>query len=84
MLSANETADRNAFYFVEGLNYVPNSCLEVVWRQLGYEMKWLDQQICDSSDRALVRLMGTMNRYVPIAGWMRRTFRKRTVCLRKS
>jgi SAM-dependent methyltransferase len=32
-LSADEVADRNAFFFVEGLNYVPNSCYEVVWRK---------------------------------------------------
>lgn len=82
-LSADETADRNAFYFVEALNYVPNSCYEVVWTQLNYEWKWLDQEFADTSDRQLVRLLGKLMHLLPIIGWMNRTFNGRRVCLKK-
>jgi SAM-dependent methyltransferase len=82
-LSANETADRNAFYFVDGLNYVPNSCYEVVWRQLGYEYKWIDQEIFDTHEQVFVRLVGRLNRALPFIGWMSRTFYSRQVWLTK-
>jgi SAM-dependent methyltransferase len=82
-LSADETADRNAFYFVEGLNYVPNSCYEVVWQRLGFDYKWIDQENFDTSERALVRLVGTLNRVFPFIGWANRTFHTRRVFLKK-
>lgn len=82
-LSADEIADRNAYYFVEGLNYVPNSCYEVVWRSLGYEYKWIDQENFDTSERALVRMVGKLNRVLPFIGWLNRSFHTRRVLLRK-
>lgn len=82
-LSAAETADRNAFYFVEGLSNVPNSCYEVVWAQLGYYYKWIDQENFDTSQRALVRAIGKVNRVLPAIGWANRTFHTRRVYLRK-
>ena len=52
-LSADETVDRNAFYFVEGLNYVPNSCYKVLWQRPGYEYKWIDQENFDTNEQAV-------------------------------
>jgi SAM-dependent methyltransferase len=82
-LSADEVADRNAFRFVENLNYVPNSCYEAVWRTLGYEFRWLDQEYWDTSHRAVGRVLGKINRALPFMGWLNRTFRHRTVLLIK-
>ena len=82
-LSANEIADRNAYYFVESLNYVPNSCYEVVWRQLGYKFKWMDQENFETSERAFVRMIGHLNRALPFFGWLNRTFHTRRVLLCK-
>ena len=82
-LSADEVADRNAVYFVERLIYVPTSCYEAVWRQLGYKYKWLDQERLDTSGRSLVRVVGRLNRVLPFVGWLTRTFRARMVLLTK-
>jgi len=82
-LSAIETADRNASYYVESLNYIPNSCYQSVWNKLGYEYKWIDQENFDSSERVLVRLLGRVNRFFPILGWINRTFYMRRVWLKK-
>ena len=82
-LSADEVADRNAHYFVEALNYIRNSCYEVVWRRLGYDYKWIDQENFDTSERALVRQVGRLNRVLPLIGWLNRTFHTRRVLLRK-
>jgi hypothetical protein len=74
-LSADEVADRNSFYFVEALNYVPNSCYEVVWQRLGYDYKWVEKEYLDTSERALLRIIGKFNRMLPLIGWLGRTFR---------
>jgi SAM-dependent methyltransferase len=83
-LSADETADRNAFYFVEGLNYIPNSCYEVVWDRLNYEWKWIDQECADASESRSLRVIGKLMRILPPIGWLSRTFRSRHVYLRKT
>lgn len=82
-LTANETADRNAYYFVEGLNYVSSSCYKVVWDALGFDYKFVDQENFDTSERSLVRVIGQMNQILPIFGWLNRTFHTRRVYLRK-
>lgn len=82
-LSADETANRIACYFVEGLNYVPSSCYEVVWAQLVYVWKWIDQENFDTSERAIVRMLGKLNRALPVIGWLNRSFHTRRVYLRK-
>jgi len=81
--SADEVADLNAYYFIEGLNYVPNSCYEVVWRRLGYDFEWIDQENFDTSQRRLVRGIGKLNRALPLIGWLNRTFHTRRVLLRR-
>jgi hypothetical protein len=82
-LSAGETANRNALYFVEGLNYVPNSCYEVVWQHLGYQWRWIDQEYFDTSDRVIGRMVGKLLRVLPFLIWVDRTFRTRRVFLKK-
>lgn len=82
-LSSKETADRNAYFLVEALNYVPNSCYHSVWPKLGYEYQWIDQQNFDTSERQLVRLIGRINRVFPLLGWLNRNFHTRRVWLRR-
>ena len=82
-LTADETADRNAYYYVGSLNYVPNSFYKVIWKTLGYEYKWIDQEIWDSSERIKNRWIGKMNRVLPVFSWIRRTFVTRRVALKK-
>lgn len=82
--SADETADRNAFYSVSSLNYVSNSCYESIWHQLGYQYFWIDQENFDTSGRFLVRLIGKCNRFLRLPGWLNRTFHTRRVLLIKS
>jgi SAM-dependent methyltransferase len=82
-LTADETADRNAFYFIDGLNYAPNSCYQVIWKQLGYEYKWIDQETFDTHEHTVVRMIGKLNLALPLIGWISRTFFTRQVLLRK-
>lgn len=82
-LTADETARRNAFYFVDGIKYVPNSCYEVIWEELGFNWKWIDQENFDTSHRKFVRAVGKVNRSLPLIGWLNRTFHTRRVMLEK-
>lgn len=82
-LSADETADRNAFFAVEGLNYVPTSLYKVVWKRLGFEYKFVHQAFFDTHNRGLVRVVGNLNRVLPFIGWMYCLGRSRIVCLTK-
>lgn len=82
-LTATETADRNAFYFVEGLNYVPNSFYRVVWDRIGFNHKFVEQEQFETSKRSLTRLIGLANRFFPAIGWLYRTFHMRIVWLQK-
>ena len=83
-LSANETADRNAFYYVEALNYVTSSCYKVVWGKLGFRYKWVTQEVFDSHARIGGRIIGRLNRIFPIIGCLYRIFRARYVYLQKA
>ncbi len=82
-LSADETADRNAFYFVEGLRYVPNSLYRVVWERIGFDYRFLEQELFTTSAKQLTRGIGRLNGILPVPGWLYRTFRSRIVMLRK-
>jgi SAM-dependent methyltransferase len=82
-LSASETADRNAWYAIEALNYVPTSCYKVVWKRLGFDYKFVEQQFFDSSIHPRRRLIGKINRSIPIFAWVYRTFLTRVVYLKK-
>ena len=82
-LSADETADRNAFFAVEKLNYVPSSFYKVVWKKLGFEYKFVHQAFFDSHERSLVRAVGKLNRMFPFIGWVYCLVRSRFVYLTK-
>lgn len=82
-LSAIETARRNTFRFVENLNYINNSCYEVVWGNLGFDWKWIGQESFDTNSRRLVRWAGRLNRVFPVICWTVRTFVTRRVLLKR-
>lgn len=82
-LSADETADRNIVFFVGSLRYIPNSFYRVVWKRLGFEWQWTDQEHFDTSPRRALRVLGRLNRVFPILAWFNQTFHGRHVCLRK-
>ena len=78
--TADEVADRNAFYYVSSLNYVPSSLYKVVWKRLGYQHYWVESENWLASQRSLIRSIGSMSRALPIIGWLYRTFHTR-MCL---
>lgn len=82
-LPADEAADRNIMFFVGSLRYIPNSFYRVVWPRLGFEWQWTDQEHFDTSPRSAVRVIGRLNRFLPILEWLNRTFNGRRVCLKK-
>ncbi|HYN78188.1 MAG TPA: hypothetical protein VES73_10395, partial [Lamprocystis sp. (in: g-proteobacteria)] len=82
-LSANETADRNALYFVEGIRYVPNSCYQVVWQRIGYRYQWIDVAFFDTIQRPAARLIALALRRLPLICWLSRTLITRRVLLQK-
>ncbi len=57
-LSADETADRNAFFAVEALNYVPNSCYRVMWKKLGFSYRFVEREFFQSHGRQVMRFLG--------------------------
>jgi SAM-dependent methyltransferase len=82
-LSATETARWNAFRFVENLNYINNSCYEVVWGELGFDWRWIDQESFDTNHRRIIRWAGRLNRVLPLICWASRTFITRRVMLER-
>jgi len=79
-LSADETADYNAFFASEATRYVPTSCYRVVWKEIGFEYRFAEQEFFDGHVRSSMRMIGRLGR--PVA-WIYRTFRSRVVYLRK-
>jgi SAM-dependent methyltransferase len=79
-LSADETADYNAFFASEATRYVPTSCYRVVWKEIGFEYRFAEQEFFDGHVRSSMRMIGRLGR--PVA-WLYRTFRSRVVYLRK-
>jgi SAM-dependent methyltransferase len=79
-LSANETADHNAYFVTDATRYVATSCYRVMWKALGYEYRFAEQEFFDTHPRSSMRLIGRL-------GWpamvLYRTFRSRIVHLRK-
>jgi len=82
-LSADETADRNALYFVERLRYVPTSCYRILWKTVGFDYRFLTQEYFDGHRRGVLRVAGRLNRAVPILGWLYRLLQARQIYLRK-
>ncbi len=79
--SADETADRNAYYASEALRYLPNSFYRVIWKKLGFEYRFAEQEFFDGHARSSMRMIGTLG---PPIAWLYRTFRGRVVYLRKA
>ena len=65
-LTANETADHNVFFYVKCTHYVPTSCYKVVWKKLGFEYRFVSQEYFDSHRRQVMRIVGSLNRVLPI------------------
>lgn len=82
-LSAIETARRNTVRFVENLNYINNSCYEIIWEELGFDWKWIDQESFDTNSRQIIRWAGRLNRVFPLICWISRTFVTRRVLLKR-
>ena len=82
-LNSTKTARWNTFRAVENLNYISNSAYKVIWEDIGFEWKWLTQDSLDFHSRPIVRLIGRLNRALPIFGWCLRAFFSRKVLLRK-
>ena len=79
-LSADETADDNAFFVTEATRYVTTSCYRVVWKRIGFEYRFAEQEFFDGHRRRTMRVIGRLGRP---AMSLYRTFRSRVVYLRK-
>ena len=79
-LSADETADHNAYFAVDALRYVPTSCYRVAWKRIGFEYRFAEQEFFDGHTRSSMRMIGRLGRP---AMWLYRTFRSRIVYLHK-
>jgi SAM-dependent methyltransferase len=79
-MSADETADHNAYFVTDATRYVATSCYRVMWKAIGFEYRFAEQEFFDTHPRASMRMIGKL-------GWpamcLYRTFRSRIVCLRK-
>jgi hypothetical protein len=79
-LSADETADHNAYFVTDATRYIATSCYRVMWQQIGWQYRFAEQQFFDSHPRPSMRMIGKL-------GWpamvLYRTFRSRIVQLRK-
>jgi SAM-dependent methyltransferase len=79
-LSADEVADHNAYFVTDATRYIATSCYRVMWKQIGWEYRFAEQEFFDSHPRASMRAIGKL-------GWpamvLYRTFRSRIVHLRK-
>jgi SAM-dependent methyltransferase len=78
--SADETADHNAYFVTDATRYVATSCYRVMWKAIGFECRFAEQEFFDSHPRQSMRMIGRL-------GWpamcLYRTFRSRIVHLRK-
>jgi SAM-dependent methyltransferase len=79
-LSADETADHNAYFMTDATRYVSTSCYRVMWKALGFEYRFAEQQFFDTHPRSSMRMIGKLGRP---AMTLYRTFRSRIVHLRK-
>jgi SAM-dependent methyltransferase len=79
-LTADQTADHNAYFVTDATRYIATSCYRVMWKEIGFEYRFAEQEFFDSHPRQSMRLIGKL-------GWpamvLYRTFRSRIVHLRK-
>lgn len=80
-VSPTEAAERAVLYFHSGLKYVSSAGYAILWRRLGYQYRFVDQEYFDTHWRGSLRTLGKLNRVVPIFGWLKRVFRVRHVLL---
>lgn len=79
-LSADETADDNAFFAINATRYVPSSCYRVLWRRVGFDFRFAEQEFFDGHPRSSMRQLGKLG---GVVAWLYRTFRARVVYLQK-
>jgi SAM-dependent methyltransferase len=79
-LSADQTADHNAYFVTDATRYVSTSCYRVMWKQIGFEYRFAEQEFFDTHARPSMRMIGKLGRP---AMSVYRTFRSRIVHLRK-
>jgi SAM-dependent methyltransferase len=79
-LTPDEVADHNAFFVTDATRYVATSCYRVMWKQIGFQYRFAEQEFFDTHTRASMRAIGRL-------GWpamcLYRTFRSRVVHLYK-
>jgi SAM-dependent methyltransferase len=80
-LSADETADHNAFFASDATRYISTSCYRVIFKEIGFEYQFVEQEFFDGHIRSSMRLIGRLGGRP--AMWLYRTFRARIVYLRK-
>lgn len=79
-LSADQTADDNTYFMSDATRYLSTSCYRVMWKTIGFEYRFAEQEFFDTHRRASMRMMGRLGR--PAMG-LYRAFRSRIVHLRK-
>jgi SAM-dependent methyltransferase len=79
-LSADEVADHNAYFVTDATRYVATSCYRVMWKQIGFQYRFAEQEFFDSHARASMRMIGKLRWPAMV---LYRTFRSRVVLLRK-
>lgn len=79
-LSADETADHNAYFVTEATRYISTSCYRAMWKEIGFQYRFAEQEFFDSHVRPSMRVIGKLGRP---AMCLYRTFRSRIVHLRK-
>jgi SAM-dependent methyltransferase len=78
--SADEAADDDAYFAIDSTRYVPTSCYRVMWKRIGFDYRFAEQEFLDGHVRSSMRMIGNFGR--PVV-WLYRTFRSRVVYLRK-
>jgi SAM-dependent methyltransferase len=79
-LSADEIADDNAYFVTDATRYIATSCYRVMWKKIGFEYRFVEQQFFDTHARTSMRMIGKLGR--PAMG-LYRIFRSRIVHMRK-
>jgi SAM-dependent methyltransferase len=78
--SADEIADDNAYFMSDATRYISTSCYRVMWKKIGFEYRFAEQEFFDTHQRPSMRMIGKLGRP---AMWLYRIFRSRIVHLRK-
>ena len=82
-LSANEVADRNAYYYVQGLRYIGNSVYRVLWDEIGFKSDFVTKTYLELSDYPKTRTIAKLAKVFPPAISAIHTLHSRVVYLAK-